>query len=343
MIVVRSGWLSGRGIACLLLIAGCWGCAGFHKGERSPYDLESRFRGHTAAVAGAQPRVSAEASHDADDDNKEPTGAMNSEDLERRGDAYMARGSLQVAYIQYAKALSLKSDSVDLRCKKGMVCLLGRVWEEAAREFEEVLEKEPHNALAHQGMGQALFFMKRYDEAQGYLSKALEYDRSLWKCHALLGIISDYKGDHRAAADQYRAALSLRPDNGALYNNLGVSYVLVADYRDAIEAFNGALERGFSESKLYNNLGVALFLTGRDKEALEAFSKAGDRTKAYNNLGCMYLKQGDCERAAECFVKALELRPTFYAKAHENLQRCRLACGGLEPNPGYDETPASAH
>jgi len=46
---------------------------------------------------------------------------------------------------------------------------------------------------------------------------------------------------------------------------------------------------------------------------------------AYNNLGCVYLKQGEFDKAISCFEKAIEINPTFYIKAGENLRKARVA------------------
>jgi tetratricopeptide (TPR) repeat protein len=63
---------------------------------------------------------------------------------------------------------------------------------------------------------------------------------------------------------------------------------------------------------------------GNYQEALEAFRKGGGEAEAYNNLGCIYLKQKKYKEAIRCFEKAIQLKPTFYTKASENLRKARL-------------------
>jgi tetratricopeptide (TPR) repeat protein len=110
-----------------------------------------------------------------------------------------------------------------------------------------------------------------------------------------------------------------------LYHNLGISYSLAGDYTRAISAFQKALENQYLDKKVFNNLGLAFSKVGRYQEAFEAFKKGGDIAHAYNNLGCAYLEQGKFQNAVRCFEKAIELSPTFYARANENLKKARMA------------------
>jgi Flp pilus assembly protein TadD len=126
------------------------------------------------------------------------------------------------------------------------------------------------------------------------------------------------------AIHEFEAAIRLKPDEGLLYNNLGVSYSLAGEYKKALNAFNKAKKRNYFDSKFYNNLGLVLSKLGRNQEALEAFRRKGDQAQAYNNLGCIYLEAGEYEKAISYFEKAIEVNPTFYAKASDNLEKAKM-------------------
>jgi len=255
--------------------------------------------------------------------NKKTLPAMTSDELEKSGDAFLNRGNLPKALVQYEKSLQLKPDNIEVVYKKGMLFVIGGLNQDAIKEFQKVLKEESGHALAYKGMGQAFFQMKKYDEAKKNFQKALELDPGLWKVHNSLGIIYDYKEKYHLAIHQYNKAISLKPDEGFLYNNLGASYSLAGEYKKAINAFNKALETKYSKSKTYNNLGMALSKLGRYREALEAFRKGGNEAQAYNNLGCIYLEKGKFKKAITCFEKAIEINPGFYARASENLIKAR--------------------
>jgi Flp pilus assembly protein TadD len=255
-----------------------------------------------------------------------PHTTMTSDQHEKLGDICFARGDLKMAFMEFDKAVQLDRDSSRLLSKRGMVYIAGRMPGNAAADFLNALAKGPDNWLAYEGLGIAFFQMKRYEEAENHFRKALQINRQLWSPHAFLGIIYDYRERYEDAVREYAHAISLSGGNAPLYNNLGTSYLLNGNYEKAAAALTKAVSLTSTPSgRTYNNLGLALFSLGRYDEAFEAFKKAGDEAQAYNNMGCMYLLDGNYEKAMQSLGSAIELRPTFYRKAGENLEKCRRA------------------
>ena len=246
-------------------------------------------------------------------------------ELERMGDGYMKNGNQYMAFVQYERSLQLNPDNVRVRYKTGLLFLLTKKYEDAEKTFQEVLKKKPGYALAHLGLGEVSFHLKQYGKAEKNLQKAVELEPKLWKARNLLGVIHDYRREYDKAFREYSAAILLRPDNGLLYNNLGVSLSLAGRYDEAIRAFKKALGTKCPKEKVYNNLGLVFARTGEYAGALQAFSQGTDRARAHNNLGCVYLAEGKTEKAAQCFHKAIEINPTFYVKADENLKKVGVA------------------
>ena len=257
----------------------------------------------------------------------DPSKAMNSQEHERLGDVLLERDNLEMALFQYNRSFELDPGNISARYKRGVVHLRGGNNQDAINIFEDVLSADPEYALAYEGMGRAYFNTRNYDQGRLNLQKALQLDPELWRSRATLGMIYDRLGMHSQAIDEHLMAIDLNPREGSLYNNLGVSYNLNSEFDNAVEAFTKALSLNFQDATVYNNLGLALSKTGRYSAALEAFRKAGSEAQAYNNLGCVYLNQGRYEDAIKAFEKAIELDPSFYVTAGENLKRARLALG----------------
>lgn len=254
---------------------------------------------------------------------------MTGDDYERLGDVLLRKGNLHIAFLQYERSLKLNSDNIRVEYKKGLTLLLGKKNDDAIEQFQKVLEKDPGFALAYEGIGRALFQKKEYDEAETYFKKAIELDSTIWKSHNFLGNIYDSQRRYDKAAWEYISALVVRPDKGLLYNNLGVSYSSAGKLEEAVEALQEAIALKYDNSRVYNNLGLALANLGKYPEALEAFKKGGGEARAHNNLGCIYLRQGKFKKAILCFEKAIEIEPSYYTRASENLKRARALSGNL--------------
>jgi Flp pilus assembly protein TadD len=246
-----------------------------------------------------------------------------SDDHERAGDIDFHRGHIEMAYIQYTKSLRGNPENVRVRYKRGLLFLVAGMSGQAKRDFRRVLQSDPDHALAFMGLGQALFGEQDYDGARRNFIRALEIDSTLWKCHSYMGVISDYEKMHDKALVSHLNAIELNPDNGLLFNNLGLCYYFQGDYDRAVQAFHKALETRPEVKRIHNNLGLALAKAGRDGDALQAFKAGGGEAQAYNNLGCIYLWKGKNELAVQSFEKAIELRPEFYTKANENIQKAQ--------------------
>ena len=244
----------------------------------------------------------------------------SSRGIELAGDHQLARGNLAVAYVKYEKALKGEPGCARLMYKRGLALLLGRLEDQAIQAFKDVVAVDPEYALAYAGLGQAYFQKKNYIDARRCFSEAVSLNAGLWRSFLFLGVIDDYEGKHGQAIVEYSRAISIKDDKGSLYNNMGVSYIMMGRYEEAIEAIRMAIGKGYTEKRAYNNLGVALSKAGRYGEAVEAFREGGDLAQAYNNLGCVYLSQGDKVNARKSFRRAIQVKPTFYTRADQNLK-----------------------
>jgi Flp pilus assembly protein TadD len=267
---------------------------------------------------------------------------MTAGEYERLGDTYLRQGNINMAYLQYDKALGMEPKQARVRYKVGLLFLRKGLPDEALKEFQEILQHDATFALAYEGIGQVLLKKSNYDDAEKHFRRALALSPELWQCHNFLGILYDRQQRYDAAIAEYRAALALQPEQGFLLNNLGMSYYFKGDYEGAVQAFTEALKTAPAQNKIHNNLGLALAKLGRDSEALEAFKQGGDQAKAYNNLGVSYLGEKRYQEAIAAFEKAVQLSPSYYAKANENLKTARQALAGAASlSPTTSRAPGS--
>jgi Flp pilus assembly protein TadD len=264
---------------------------------------------------------------------------MTAAEYERLGDTYLRQGNINMAYLQYDKSLRMEPKQARTRYKVGLLFLKKGSPDEALKEFQAILQHDPTFALAYDGIGQVLLKKANYDEAEKHFRHALALSPDLWQSHNSLGILYDRQQRYDAAIAEYRAALALQPEQGFLFNNLGMSHYFKGDYEGAVQAFTEALKTAAAQNKTHNNLGLAFAKLGRYDDALEAFKNAGDEAKAYNNLGVVYLGEQRYQDAVAVFEKAIQLSPSYYLKASENLKIARQALAGA---PSFSPTTSKA-
>jgi Flp pilus assembly protein TadD len=263
---------------------------------------------------------------------------LSPEQHQRIGDRLAAEGRGEAAFLHYQKALAeleltgAPQDDprrLDLRARKGLLLLADNQTDAALTEFQEVLAASPDHAGANEGAGAVYLRTGLLKEAREHLERAVAADPKLWRTHQLLGVLDSREGDLDASLRELNASLELAPNRAGTLNNLGVTLLMRREYGPALDAFRKALLAGAPKDRIYNNIGLTLARMGRRQEALEAFKYAGGEASAYNNLGYVLLLQGEVDDAASCFEKAVELSPSYYAKAFENLKQARMARGFL--------------
>ena len=250
--------------------------------------------------------------------------ALSCNEYEQIGDLNLKRYRLSVAFVNYERASKCGGEKTRLEYKKGLVNLYGKIYDDAIVQFNTVLQKDPQNSLAHEGLGIAYFQKANYIYAERNFWKAIEYNPSSWKSHNFLGVIYDYEHKHKKAIKRYQAAINIKPEKAALYNNLGLSFYLSGQYKKAYQELKQATKLDSSSDRIQNNLALVLTKLMDYDKALIVFKNAGNLAQAYNNLGCVYLAEGRKKEAIRNFQKALESRPQFYEIANENLENIQL-------------------
>ncbi|MEF2231448.1 MAG: tetratricopeptide repeat protein, partial [Pseudodesulfovibrio sp.] len=266
---------------------------------------------------------------------KEGPVKLSAAQHEQVAEGFLRRDNGEMAFVHLNKALELEPDNLEVRIRKGDLLVSKGLEEQALAEYLHVLGRQPDHALANEAAGTVYFRAGLYGEAETHLTRAVTGNPMLWKAHNYLGNLYDRQGKYAQARTHFLRALDLHKGQfqDEIYNNLGVVQVAMGQYGEAVNSFRYALRNGGVTPRTYNNLGLALTRQGRLAEALEAFKYAGGESRANNNLGYVLLTSGRPEEAVPYFERAVELAPSFYVKAAENLKRARMAArfAGQQP------------
>ena len=150
-------------------------------------------------------------------------------------------------------------------------------YEEAVAAFRAVLEIDPHYALSHAGMGDALFRLQRYEEAQQALGRAVSLDLDAaveGPLRRLMGRAAQELGRSEEAAEHYGRALELDPREAEALDRLALLEFGRQRYAAALDLYRRLVEIDPGSAQTHANLGATLYHLGRTGEAIRSFEQA---------------------------------------------------------------------
>lgn len=207
-----------------------------------------------------------------------------------------------------------------------------RHFEDAVALFARALAVTRDNAVAHNGMGLALFERGRLDEAVAHYESALRISPDYAEAHANLALALARSGRLDEAEAHYRRALELRPADPRSSTNLGALLLERGRVGEAAKLFDDALREAPSDPVAHRWLGAILAHQGRDALAVDHLRAAiaGDPGDAAPrvDLGTVLMRRGDLAGAEIEFREALRISPGS-ASAHKNLAAVLASQGKL--------------
>uniref|UniRef100_A0A7C3SHE7 Tetratricopeptide repeat protein n=1 Tax=Desulfobacca acetoxidans TaxID=60893 RepID=A0A7C3SHE7_9BACT len=246
---------------------------------------------------------------------------LDPERQEALADLFLKTKEYDGSLLHYLQILQKEPERHEVRYKVGVILLLKGQYKGAREEFAKVLAAQPDMLKAREALGLAYMQEKEYPPAIKEFRAVLEKDPKRAQTRHLLGVTYLMANQPRDAIRELEQANSLDPRNISTYVALGQAYNQVKEYHKALNCLKKAEALNPHHKKIHYQIGMALAGLHRYDEAFAAFAKGADEAQAYNNIGVHYFMDGEYELAAKCFQKALELRPTFYEEAKNNLDR----------------------
>ena len=199
---------------------------------------------------------------------------------------------------------------------------------EALALAQTATELEPNVPAHWVALAEVRLAMNRPDEARDAAERGLasardEEERGLvttflealdgGRAHYLRGNALRAGGDPNGAAEAYRAAIRLAPDDAAGHNGLGITLLVHGDLDGAIDAFREAVRLAPGDAAVRHNLANALHASGAVSEAIAAYRAAIRLDPGYAGthraLGDALRDVGNREAAIEAYRRAVELDP----------------------------------
>ena len=153
----------------------------------------------------------------------------------------------------------------------------GERLQEALEWHAANIELNPRFGLAHAGMGETLFRLKRYDEAAERLEEALRLlPDSSWApaAHFVLGRTAEARDRPEAAEEHYTRALAMDPRHTAALRHLISLRFAQQRYEETLPLFRTLIEVQPRNAEAHVNLAIVLRSLGRTDEALRSVDNA---------------------------------------------------------------------
>jgi len=262
-----------------------------------------------------------------------PEGAARARAL--RGMAYARGGKSAEAAREFTEALKAARDRMDLSYVFSRI-VDSYPPDQAAENLKKWVEVRSDNVHLLHLLGAWLIARKDYASAVTYLRRALEKvdQENRWAVLRDLGVGLAGMKQFDQAAQAYREALKLNPNDAATLNNL--AWMLAVDLKRPREALPHAKQAAAllpNNANVQDTYGVALLETGQARRALEVLQRsvAVGRSEVNSfHLGRAYEKLGRKRDALRQYRQAAELigadkANPLYGKVQDALRRLQGA------------------
>ena len=244
---------------------------------------------------------------------------LSLEALLSKGRIYLEQENLPLAELHLTKALNQASDNVELYQLLGELFMKKNQLDKAKTAFSEVYKLSPENPSALLGLGKVYRLEGDCVKADSYLQQARHLTPNNPGVLTEMAICYDTLEQSVKAEELYLRVAELQPVNPSSFNNLGFHYLIQGAYPQAIDAFLAGARLKHEDHLIKNNLAAAYILNGDETQGLSMFTNSIGQAGAYNNVGYIYMVKNRWQKAEAAFVKALELSPSYYVKAANNL------------------------
>jgi len=142
--------------------------------------------------------------------------------------------------------------------------------------FQNGIDREPGNWHHRMALAEFLYWQGRHEDSLEALRRVIELSPDNARAYLLMGASYDYLGDMDASLVATLKSIELSPTRAA-YRDLGLTYYYLADYENAADAYKHAVELGPDDHWSWGSLAQVYLVLGDQKDASRAaYDKAAE-------------------------------------------------------------------
>jgi len=146
-------------------------------------------------------------------------------------------------------------------------------FEEAAKSYQEAINKEPEEPIYYNNLGTSLAKLQRFDEAIEIFRKMLEVQPESYSANKSLGELYGIRQEYREALPFFAKAAELSSDDPDAFFNLGACQLNTGASSDALANFNRAIQINANYAVAYYQAGMIYVNMNRKDEAIQYLEK----------------------------------------------------------------------
>lgn len=230
----------------------------------------------------------------------------------------MERGKLERAYHLFAAAIELAPEKPEAYYYQGLVMQRWQRYEGSLEFYQQAFDREADNASYLLAVSEAMIELDRVDDALALLESKREYFDQNAGVRAAIGHLYYMQGQPEQAAEYFRQASLLEPENTKLQEHLAFSLAAAGKHAQAIEVLKQILKSPNNKDRadIKRALASAYIKTNQPKEAhtvLVGLSRSSEGDVAdWIRLGELSYQQGDLGGALQAASKVMNLTPERY-------------------------------
>jgi Flp pilus assembly protein TadD len=244
----------------------------------------------------------------------------------------MRRGNTQLLEQTATQMISLEPSSPEGYSLRATAEINEKKFDNAENDARKAIGVAPQSAFGYVQMGNLKLAQKDYKDAARYFQQAL--DRNSDSVDALRGLMNTLfvKKQFDVAVSSVRNQIAKSPKNSEFYDLLGVALSRnKGNLNEAEAAFSKALELDANNYDAIINLGETETANGDIEKAITLFENSvkdhPQQSPFYIFLGRLYEAQHDWKKAESTYQRALVVKPDD-ALAANNLAKVLIAEGG---------------
>ncbi len=197
----------------------------------------------------------------------------------------------------------------------------------AADRFKEILQRQPNNIQAYNGLGNVLQVMGEIELAKSCYERILKINPKVAIARSNLGAIWQLKGENNQAIAAYEEAIRLDPKLPVAHENLARLLTASASISQAAKAYQRLLKLQPENRDLYLILGNLYQQKGQFETAAETYRAAiknlsSDSPDLYLLLGVFLQNGGFFRLAKECYFMGFQKPNSYFATVYTQLGWC---------------------